>query len=75
MRKGDSVIEIPIKQHLKELKECKRIFRELQPYTIDEQPSGDIIDGRYTPYTLSYEVIADVVHQIREILRERIERG
>lgn len=67
------MIKIPLEQHLNELKECRRIFREIQPHIdiIKSHPSNT----RYTPYTLSYEEIANAVHEIREILRNKIERG
>lgn len=58
--------KIPIKQHYVEIKECREILRELKR-TVDT-------DGCYCPYNKVYPHQAEVVHEIREILRQKIEK-
>ena len=58
-------MEIGVSQHLRELKECQQILRNLTK-TVDT-------DGCYCPYNKVYPHQAKVVHEIREILKEKIE--
>lgn len=66
--KGNQMSEenkMAIKEHYKELKECQKILRELKR-------SADT-NGTYNPYNIVYPYQAKIVHQIREILRQKIE--
>lgn len=57
--------KIQVHQYLTEIKEIKHILKELER-TAET-------NGCYCPYNKVYPCQARVVHQIREILREKIE--
>jgi len=57
--------EIEVPKHLQEIKEIQKILRELKRTTDT--------DGCYNPYNLVYPYIAKVVHEVRELLKVKIE--
>ena len=59
-------MKIEISEHLEDIKEIRKIMRELKR-TVDT-------NGTYCPYNKVYPWQAQVVRDIREILREKIER-
>lgn len=58
--------KISISEHLEEIREIQKIMRELKR-TIET-------DGSYCPYNKVYPWQAEVVHEVRQILHDKIER-
>jgi len=56
--------EISISQHLEEIKETKRILRELER-TVET-------NGCYCPFNKTYPWQAKVIHEVTEILRNKL---
>lgn len=58
--------KIPISRHLEDIREIERIMRELKR-TVET-------DGTYCSYNKVYPWQAEVVHEVRQILHDKIER-
>lgn len=57
--------KIPVSQHLEELRESRSILKKLEQTTET--------DGCFCPFNKTYPHQAEVVHEVREILRTKIE--